>query len=321
MEDLNGVQISDIFGLKEPLTKLVECVSRGIGKVYEPAYIKRIAKAKSSEIKMIGEAVTNNLNLPTKYDSGNVLIDTTSIDELVKRTENRLIYQEIRKQQNLESIIAGAYNELDKENRVSDEPVNEDWLFKFFDLGGSISDEKMQQIWSKILAGEIKSPNTYTLRTLDTLKNITQSEAQLFREISKFKFLHNTVPFIVNNIEILNKYNCTYANLLKLEDCGLMSLNGFVNLNLKDEEKNYIYTDKIVAIINNKMKIGIYTFTESGKQILSLIENDTDFKYSIEVIRFLRDKKNSIKVYKINSVDECSISYDERIDLFQKINK
>lgn len=318
MEDLNGVQISDIFGLKEPLSKLVDCVSRGIGKVYEPTYIKRIAKAKSSEIKMIGEAVTDNLNLPTKYNSGNILIDSTSIDELIKRTGNRLIYQEMKKQQNIESIIAGTYNELNNENSVSEEPVNEDWLFKFFDLGGSVSDEEMQKIWSKILAGEIKNPNTYTLRTLDTLKNITQAEAILFKEVSKFKFMHNTVPFIINN-EILNKYNCTYSNLLKLEDCGLMSLNGFVNLNLNDEEKNCIYTDKIVAIINNKMKLGIYTFTESGKQILSLIQDDTDLKYSIEVIRFLRNKKNSINVYKINSVNEYSISYDERIDLFQKI--
>ena len=46
MSDVKGIEIHDILGLEEPLTKLIECVSNGIGKIYEPTHIKRIAKAK-----------------------------------------------------------------------------------------------------------------------------------------------------------------------------------------------------------------------------------------------------------------------------------
>lgn len=134
MFEINGTKISDFFGVKEPLTKLVESISCGIGKIYEPMHIKRMAKAKAKEIETIGEAITKNLNLPTMYDEGKISIDSTSAEELIKRTGNRLSYQEIRKQQNIESVIIGAYNQIKSEEKVSAEPVNEDWLFRFFDL-------------------------------------------------------------------------------------------------------------------------------------------------------------------------------------------
>lgn len=45
------MEIKDLAGLSQPLTKLVEVISIGIGKLYEPAHIKRMANAKAYEIK------------------------------------------------------------------------------------------------------------------------------------------------------------------------------------------------------------------------------------------------------------------------------
>lgn len=134
MGEVKGIEIHDLFGMKEPLTKLVESVKSAIGKVYEPTHIRRMAKAKAEEIDKIGEAVTKNLSLPTIYDDGKVSIDSTSAEELIKRTGERFIYQEIRKQLNIESVIIETYNQLKNEGKVSAEPVNEDWLFMFFNF-------------------------------------------------------------------------------------------------------------------------------------------------------------------------------------------
>ena len=72
MGDIKGIEINDVFGLKKPVTKLIECVSAGVGKFYEPIHVKRMAKAKKQEIEIIGEAITNNINLPTEYQNGNI---------------------------------------------------------------------------------------------------------------------------------------------------------------------------------------------------------------------------------------------------------
>ena len=39
--------IKDIAGLSAPMERLISSISSGIGKIYEPKYIREIAKAKA----------------------------------------------------------------------------------------------------------------------------------------------------------------------------------------------------------------------------------------------------------------------------------
>ena len=74
-------------------------------------------------------------------------------------------------------------NELENETKVSEEKVNEDWITRFFNTIEDINNEQLQQLWAKILAGEIKQPNSYSLRTLELIKNLTIKEEELFSKI------------------------------------------------------------------------------------------------------------------------------------------
>jgi len=304
--EIKGIQVNDVFGLEKPLTKLIESVNAGIGKVYEPIHIRRIAKAKKQEIEIIGNAVTNNIDLPTKYEDGKILIDATSADELLKRTSNRLLYKELRKQQNIESVIAETYGLLEREELVTAEPVNQDWLYKFFDLAGEIGDEYMQKLWSKILAGEIQSPNTYSLRTIDTLKNITQKEANLFNKLLQFIIFSEDEPVIYRNDELLSKYGITFEDLLILEDCRLIALDGLIVANF--ENKETIYNNDMILFINGKIELGIHTVTECGKQIINLVKEDIqpNDEYFLEFCHILKNKnrKLNFNVYKIKNISE-----------------
>lgn len=318
MSDVKGIEISNIFGLEKPTTKLIECISAGIGKAYEPIHVKRMAKAKKKEIEIIGEAITKNINLPTKYQDGNVIVDSSSAEELIKRTGNRVLFAEMRKQQNIETIISQTYNELENEEDVTNEPVDKDWLFSYFNIVGDISDEKMQKIWSSILVGEIKSPHTYTLRTLNTLKNITTFEANLYEKIVPFVFYEHEKPFLYNDTKILEDYGIPFSELLILEDCGLISLNGFVSINF-NEQQNIIYTNKNLLCIHGKAKIGIYTITESGKQILNLIKNTISSNdiYFLEICKKIKEDNSDAKIsaYNIKKIEKNSIEYDKTKDL------
>lgn len=181
---------------------------------------------------------------------------------------------------------------------------------------GDISNEQMQNLWSKILAGEIKRPNTYSLRTLNTLKNITQQEAKLFEDISKFKMISRDFPFIVNDTDLLNKYNFSFEKLLLLQDCGLMYIDGFVNLELHEGE-SIIYNDKAIAIFNGNMNIRVFTFSETGKQLLNLIKDDSNFDYTLDIMKKWKNKNDSVKAFKVIKINEKSIEYDEKVDLLE----
>lgn len=319
MSEENGIQ--DLLGLEKPLTKLIECVSAGVGKAYEPVHIKRMAKARQDEIKLIGEALSDNISLPSKYEDGKITIDTTEVEELIKRTSNRVLYKELRKQQNIESVIAETYNLLENEEYVTGETVNQDWLYKFFDDVGEISDEYMQKIWAKILAGEIKEPNTYTIRTLNTLKNLTKKEALLFNNLTPYIIFHGIESLLYHNSKLFEKYGINFDDLLILEDCGLINLNGFITMTT---DKSAVYTPQLVLTFDGELRISIFTLNESGKQIINLIKNEVSFnnEYFLDICKELKEENKNINfhVYRVKSIENNNLDFDETEDLLQENN-
>jgi hypothetical protein len=60
--------------------------------------------------------------------------------------------------------------------------VDPDWVARFFGSAQDVSNEDMQKLWARILAGEVVKPGTFSLRTLEVLKNLSQREAERFQE-------------------------------------------------------------------------------------------------------------------------------------------
>lgn len=107
----------------------------------------------------------------------------------LKREEevaNYLLAKENRKLNNTQSVIANAKDNFITGEQVSSKPVNKDWINRFFSIVEDISDETLHQLWGHILAGEVKQPNSYSLRTLELLRNITKEEADLFVRSASF---------------------------------------------------------------------------------------------------------------------------------------
>jgi len=64
------VEIKDIAGLSQPITRLIEVLSQGIGAVARPYLIKKNASAKAEAVKTISNAlgeVAKKHHLPVIY--------------------------------------------------------------------------------------------------------------------------------------------------------------------------------------------------------------------------------------------------------------
>ena len=90
---------------------------------------------------------------------------------------------------------------------MSSDNVDEDWITRFFNIVEDISNEQMQNLWGRILSGEIKQPSTYFLRTLEILRNISPSEAEIFRKVAELalksegkSFIFNLWGYVVNDV-------------------------------------------------------------------------------------------------------------------------
>lgn len=124
-----------------------------------------------------------------------------SFDELPKalvavspreeRMHQRIHALEYQRQTNIENILVMAAEDLcETETKISsDEPTvppDPDWVSRYISAAQDISSEEMQSAWAKVLSREVTKPGSFSLRTLEVLKNMTRSEAALFQRIAPY---------------------------------------------------------------------------------------------------------------------------------------
>ena len=292
-----------------PIEKLITVIKDAVGKVYEPYYIKRMADAKAYEIRIISQALLESKEIPVEYENGRIKMDSKNYDDLIKRAESRSLYQEIRKQANIEAVLLKTLNELENEPPVINDPVDADWINRFFNSVEDISNEQMQLLWSKILAGEIKKPNTFSLRTLNMLKNLTQNEAELFKRISSYilKCSGNKEKSITDyflpcffNLRFGDKnqeewYNISVSDVIKLDEAGIINQNTdlMISIYLESKETDYIFGyQKRIKCYNGsdkpkRLSYPAFLLTESGKQLYSIVVDSCDSLNSDYLTDFL----------------------------------
>ena len=298
------MEIKDLAGLSEPLSKLVEVCSKGCGVLYKPREIVNNAKAEAeakvisakAEAEVIGilsEAIRENKELmKIGYNNGPLLMDLDE-KQIAERVFQRLGYQEMKRQINCEAIIQIAASNLMAESTVSSDPVDEDWSASFFDMAQNVSNKQMQLFWGRILAGEVKRPSTYSLRTLNLLRLISKEEAALFGKYSKFVFVGINEQYYSLAGDVLKKYGIIDSDLHRLGELGLIVLP-VVGRKLSMASLIYTcsgYTVCAENCINGPWCDTSYLLiTEIGQQIISLFNRE---KAPIE---YISDVKNNLNI-------------------------
>lgn len=281
--------------------KAVDKLSKAVGKIFgyffdnkymikmaeaEAKKRKLLADAKAYEIEKIGDAIRNNNDLPLTFrnDDSSLAIDITDEKQLFERSNLRLQYQQAKKEQNIESVIGKAVLELGDKTTDSTEEVDEDWYTRFFETVEDISDEQVQSLWARILAGEVLRPRTYTYRLLSVLRNISKNELEIILKIAPLV----CGDIILNEPKSLYKKGITKDIISILEDMGILKEGGMqirgVDLNpgdsvvfSKSKRMAYIFINNDKSHINHM--IDVFEITETGKKIFELANIELDMEF------------------------------------------
>jgi hypothetical protein len=157
--------VIDLSNLTEPAKVLVERVSDLIGGALRPHQIRRIAEAEA-DARMTAT------------------VAELQAESLRRRTAQRWLAEEEDKQKNMEEIAAAAIPQI--ENGAKPEKIERDWLVNFFDKSRLTSDQEMQQLWAKILAGEANAPGKFSKRTINLMASLDKSDAEQFQALCRF---------------------------------------------------------------------------------------------------------------------------------------
>jgi hypothetical protein len=202
-----GGSIVNLGDLTKPATTLIEKISDAIGGIFRPYQIRRLAQAEAEAEKI--KAVSQ-----------------IEITDLQRRAVRRFFAEEAIKQANIEAIAQKALPEL--RDDAHPEQMENDWIANFFDKCRLISDEEMQSLWSRLLAGQANSPGRYSKRTVNLLAEMDKADAEMFRILCSFRWTidEHCFPLIYGYRDsIYAERGISFAGLKHLESTGLISFD------------------------------------------------------------------------------------------------
>lgn len=225
---------------------------------------------------------------------------------LVQRAERRLQMQRERQQHNLERIMALALEYCPE--HVSPQDVDPDWFQQFCELILDISNQNMQQLWAKILAGEIASPGKFALKTLLTLKRMSYKEALALQQAANlscrprqeptariyFGYIHRPSLWRLltgRNKAVLNlsQFGLSYTQILSLVDIGLLHSSEIESGELPaGHQINWQYQQLSLngSITSKNVVLQYYKYTASGAELLPLLSTQPNQQY-LETLKVL----------------------------------
>jgi hypothetical protein len=253
----------DLKGLTEPAKVLIERISDAVGGLARPWQIERIARAEGRAEVIKAEA-------------------QIAVTEVERRAIRRLVAEEGKKQENIESIAGQAAEKVREDARPGD--IEADWLTSFFERCRNISDDQMQSIWASLLADEANSPGRYQRKTIDLLATLGRVDANLFAQLKPFTLhvANRVLPVIYDhNDKLLESHGLDFEKLTHLQELGLINFNVTSNyqLTINADRLPLSYGPSVVWLHlkpDRKLDFGRVLFTKAGTELIGLCAEARD---------------------------------------------
>lgn len=241
-----------------------------------------------------------------------VAADVSTDLELIERAKNSLVRAAYRKQLNREAVGLLAIEDLrstatavevttllneDEASGEAQGDLEEDWLNMFERFVEDASTERMQKLWGRVLAGELRKPGKFSLRTLRFLSEFSSKEGEAFGRIAPFVF-GDIAPLSA----VMPDETVDLRPFIALEAAGLLqgTMGPALTLNLTfDDHGNVSIQGQGLAILfrgnpGSKVSLKVVTLTPIGTEVMSLVPNH-------DAMQAARDVANAVRTPEINS--------------------
>lgn len=194
----------------------------------------------------------------------------------------------VRAEVNVARAVAAAEEELRSD--TSDVPsgsIDSDWIHRWREFAGGVSATELQTLWGRILAGELKSPGAFGLRTLDFVRSLSTDEALKIASLSRFVI----DSFVARSqASLLDSSGISYKDMLELQNLGLLSGVEALGLSIgykSDSPEKFVkalcsHNKVLIAKADDpkkELKIQVYGITRLGLQVMSLGKFEADVDY------------------------------------------
>lgn len=148
----------------------------------------------------------------------------------------------------------------------------EDWMSRFWDDAGLVSDELLQEIYARILASEARAPGSCSLAALKVLRYMDRQTADGFAKV---------LPLVLNSqvfprVETFKQQfgiDVGYGTVLELSDAGLIESSHSVSYKPAKEVENVLfeYGNRVLLVKNwhraEATDLPIFRLTRAGTEL------------------------------------------------------
>ena len=250
------------------------------------------------------------------------LIKAKKFEEAINTlfSNNKITYIELYKCNNFLKIARRADKFIREENsKAKEDDFNIDWFMRFFDAVGNISNEELQDLWGKVLAGEVSNPNHCSLRTLEQIRNLSVSEARSFDALCRLVLTSGDSQFVFPSgfydeeqsdhecIAIVRGMSLHYGrDIVPMLESGLMTRDHDLAIYLKRGEGLEMHNENVACTITNKQNKELlfqqeaFLLTSSGLELFNIIRQEKSFsqdtEYALACFRYLKKTNKSLDV-------------------------
>jgi hypothetical protein len=185
------------------------------------AEIKARSEARVALTKATSKSIAKKIDVD---DSIAVIAADTHASKILRQTVNTA------------KVLQHAAEDIKREPPPADQAIpdiTDDWLNAFEQEAVNMSSEHMQKLFGKILAGEIRRPTTYSIRTVKLMAQLDNRAAELFRNLCSVALTLHFGPYIQDSRVVavadgaatsngLQKYGLSFSDLNILFEYGLI---------------------------------------------------------------------------------------------------
>ena len=234
MEKSDDMLVPLSEGIEKNLAKAAWKLSAGLLNIPLQAIERHLSEKKSESDARImvnqtlAQRISEQLDVPEEYVTltvaksfGNIVQEQLNLDSVFEKTQK--------------SLQNTPQDETHTDNKF--EEISDDWLNEFRNVACKKSSEEAQDLFSKVLAGEIRKPGSFSLRALTTLSDMNQNVAMIFKAFcslclvnldnprmyqftqsnSHFKIKDARIPFLSGDIEDIPIISATHPRNLDSE--------------------------------------------------------------------------------------------------------
>jgi hypothetical protein len=154
-----------------------------------------------------------------------------------------------------------------------DEQIKDDndFFWNIVEHAKSVSNEEMQDLIAKIIAGEYNNPETYSMSTLQILKSLDKKALDEYLKVLSVCLTASGSIFesIYSSVENLKLFNLNFNSLRELQSLGLITVSTARHESLIFEDS---FANKKITITNKTEgekvpMLNYWSITKSGREI------------------------------------------------------